>query len=115
MAATDPSNPRCWATCDRCGWVGNLINLNFQYDWAGTRLINKRILVCDKCLDDPSEAARRTIVLPPDPPFIANTRPEQYAIDEGLMPLTTERAYPGDPGQVIRDENGDYIGVEPEE
>jgi hypothetical protein len=79
---------------------------------------NLRILVCRDtgggCLDVPSEAALRTIVLPPDPPPVFNARPEAYPIDEGLMPMTTESAYPGDPGEVLRDENGNYIGVEPE-
>lgn len=79
-------------------------------------MINKRILVCTDgdCLDVPAEAALRTIVIPPDPPPIMNARPEAYAIDEGLMPMTTEPGYPGDPGQVIRDEHGNYIGVEPQ-
>jgi hypothetical protein len=56
----------------------------------------------------------RAIKLPPDPDPIINARPEPYTVDEGLMPLTTESAYPGDPGQVLRDPaTGQYIGVEP--
>lgn len=82
MARTDPSWPECWGTCDRCGFIGNLVDLSWQFDWAGTRMQNLQILVCESCYDVPSEAAKRTIVLPPDPPPKFNTRPEQYDIEE---------------------------------
>lgn len=81
MAATDPSSPRAWGTCDRCGFVGNLVDLRFQYDWRGMQLQNLRILVCDPCYDTPQRQLG-TIVLPPDPVAVKNARPEPYAIDE---------------------------------
>ena len=81
-AETDPSSPRAWATCDRCGFITNHYKLSWQFDWAGTQLINKRILVCEGgCLDEPQRQLG-TIILPPDPMPIMNARPEQYAIDE---------------------------------
>lgn len=80
-ASVDPSNPRAWGTCNRCGMNYNLCNLSWQFDWAGAALINKGLLVCDHCLDDPSPWLR-TIVLPADPPPVINARPEPYAVDE---------------------------------
>ena len=80
-ARVDADNPRAWATCDRCGFNYNLMALNWQYDWRGAALGNLHLLVCDKCLDEPSPWLR-TIVLPPDPPPLINARPEPYAIDE---------------------------------
>ncbi len=101
-----------WATCDDCGFIWNLPKLGWQFQWAGTSLINQRLLKCPRCLDEPQEQLR-VVVLPPDPDPVINARPERYSIDEGLMPLTTESTQTGDPGSVIRDENGNYIGVEP--
>jgi hypothetical protein len=80
-AAVDTGNPRAWATCQRCGFNYNLCNLHWQFDWRGVSLQNLNLLVCDKCLDQPSPWFR-TIVLPPDPPPIINARPEPYLIDE---------------------------------
>ena len=80
-AQVDPSDPRAWGTCDRCGFVVNHYKLNWQFEWAGLRLTNLRILVCDACLDDPQRQLG-TVLLPPDPLPIMNARPEQYALDE---------------------------------
>lgn len=102
-AATDPSSPRGWATSDRNGMISNLENMQFQWDWAGTSLVNKRILVSADELDEPQQQLR-TIILPPDPPSLLNARPEQYAIDEypvstrytvdGRIRVTHYRPYP---------------------
>jgi len=75
-------------------------------------MVNKNLLKCPHCYDEPNPQLR-AIVIPADPDPVYNARPEQYSVDEGLMPLVTDPAYPGDPGQVIRDENGKYIGVDP--
>lgn len=91
-AETDPSSPRAWATCDRCGFITNHYKLSWQFDWAGTQLINKRILVCESCLDDPQRQLG-TILLPPDPMPIMNARPERYAIDE--EPVSTRYTMDG--------------------
>ncbi len=70
--------PRALAVCDRCGFLYNLDRLSWQWDWQfGPRLFNLRILVCESCYDTPQESGR-TIVLPPDPIPVMNTRPEDY-------------------------------------
>lgn len=88
-AEVDPSNPRAWATCDRCGFITNHYKLRWQYQWAGFQLTNLRLLVCDDCHDTPA-AFLRALVLPPDPPPIFNVRPENYAIDETDFRVTEE-------------------------
>ena len=55
----------------------NLVKLRWQYQYAGTTLINQGWLVCDTCYDVPS-AFLKTIVIPPDPPPVFNTRPNIY-------------------------------------
>jgi hypothetical protein len=72
--------PQAWAVCDRCGFIYNHVDLNWQFDWQGPRQQNLRILVCQSCLDKPFEH-NRTLILPPDPVAIANARPEPYALD----------------------------------
>lgn len=78
---TNPFSPRAWATCERCGFVISHYKLSWQREWAGTQLINLRILVCETCLDSPNRQLG-TVLLPPDPMPIMNARPEQYAMDE---------------------------------
>jgi hypothetical protein len=80
-----------WGSCDRCGLLYNLRNLSWQFDWAGTKLINKGLLVCDRCLDDASPWLR-TIVLPADPPPVINARPEPYAVDETDWRVTADQS-----------------------
>jgi len=80
-AFTDINNPRAFAVCDRCAIWYNHYQLRWQYDWAGASLINKRILVCSNCYDNPQEQLR-AIVLPADPTPIMNARVEPYAWDE---------------------------------
>jgi hypothetical protein len=78
-AAISMRAPRALGICDRCGFMYNLDELQWQWDWQqGPRLFNLRILVCQPCLDIPQESGR-TIVLPPDPMPVINSRPENYA------------------------------------
>ena len=77
-ASVSSKNPRAFAICDRCGFLTNHVNLQWQYDWAGASLINKRILVCNSCLDVPQEQLR-AIVVPADPQPIINARTQDYA------------------------------------
>lgn len=79
-ARTSARNPQAFAVCDRCAIWYNHVNLRWQYDWAGASLINKRLLVCDTCYDDPQNQLR-AIVLPADPTPIINPRTEPYAWD----------------------------------
>lgn len=79
-ASVNPSSPRAWATCDRCGMNYNLERLGWQYQWSGPQLRNTRFLVCPSCMDKPAEFLK-TIILPPDPVPVANPRPENYSYD----------------------------------
>lgn len=102
-ASVDTNAPRAWGTCDRCGFIYNLRNLQFQFDWRGEALSNLRLLVCDKCLDTPSPWYR-AIVLPPDPPALINARPEAYAVDE--TDWISSEPSPSTPQVIVSDESG---------
>lgn len=91
-ARTDPSAPSAWGTDDRSGFVGNARDLRPQMEWAGTRLVNTRILVFEDEYDQPQRQLG-TLVLPPDPLPVMNARPEQYAIDE--QPVTARATMDG--------------------
>jgi hypothetical protein len=90
--STNPSSPRAWGTDDRSGFVGDHENMCWQYDWAGTGLVNKHILVYPDQLDQPQRQLG-TIILPPDPLPIMNARAEQYNIDE--YPVSTRYTMDG--------------------
>lgn len=85
-ATVDRHSPRAWAICDSCGFLYNKRALQWQYEWAGNRLVNQNFLVCDRCYDIPQEQLR-SIVLPADPVPVQNPRPERYTIDNN--PYTT--------------------------
>lgn len=80
-ASVSSRNPRAFGICDRCGFLYNHDRLQWQFDYAGAGLINKRILVCSPCLDTP-QAQLRAIVLPADPVPIQNPRVQDYAAAE---------------------------------
>ncbi len=102
-ADTDATNPRAWATCDRCGFITNAYKLHWQFEWKGTRTENIRILVCETCLDVPQRQLG-TIILPPDPLPVMNARPEQYDIDE--IPISTRITMNGNIRTVVRSSTG---------
>jgi hypothetical protein len=79
-ARVDPRYPQAFAWCDRCQFQFNLVDLQWQYQWAGAQLQNKRILVCNRCLDKPQEQLR-TITLPADPVPVMYPRPPRAAGD----------------------------------
>jgi hypothetical protein len=76
-ARISATNPQAAAICDRCGFVFNHVDLGWQYDFAGTGLVNKRVLVCKRC-DDVPQTQLKVIVLPPDPVPIINPRTQDY-------------------------------------
>lgn len=80
-ASVSARNPRAFGICDRCGFLYNHDQLQWQFDWAGASLINKRILVCDTCNDEP-QSQLRAIVLPADPVPIQNPRIQDYNFAE---------------------------------
>jgi hypothetical protein len=65
-ARTSAKKPQAFAVCFRCGMWYNRVALQFQYEWRGPTLVNTFILVCNKCLDVPTEQ-NRAITLPADP------------------------------------------------
>ena len=77
-ARVNSRSPRAAGVCDRCGRMFNWQDLSWQWDWAGEKLINLKILVCDDCYDVPQEQLRARI-LTPDPLPIINARPEPFA------------------------------------
>lgn len=113
-ANVSPSNPRAFAVCDRCGFVYNHYMLSWQYQWAGPKLQNLRILVCDTCMDVPQEQLR-TIILPPDPIPIYNSRPGEFSAmvissspDEYATIVPSEISIQG-----TQDAMGTFTGVQP--
>lgn len=85
--SVDQNRPRAKAVCDRCGFLYNHDRLQWQFQWQGPKLQNLKILVCKSCLDTPNEQLR-TIIIPPDPPSIQNSRPENYTADNNpISPL----------------------------
>jgi hypothetical protein len=95
-ARVDPSAPQAWATCDRCGGLRNLVDLQWQYQWVGSSLQNLQWLVCDSCLDTPAQFLK-AIILSPDPVPVPNPRPENYELDfnntladQSRTPIVTE-------------------------
>jgi hypothetical protein len=85
-AQVDPHSPRGWATSDRNGFIGNLENLKWQFEWRGSHLINTRVLMHEDELDIPQRQLG-TLVIPPDPIPLINARPENYLMDE--QPVST--------------------------
>jgi hypothetical protein len=80
-ARISATNPQALAICDRCGLTYNHVDLQWQFDYAGAGLINKRILVCRPCYDTPQEQLR-AIVLPADPTPINNARVQDFVAAE---------------------------------
>lgn len=83
-AHIDASNPRALGVCDFCGFLYNLQDLRWQFEWIGPRLTNQRMLVCRTCNDKPQEQLR-TIVLPPDPIPVFNARPENDVANDNPL------------------------------
>ncbi len=104
-ADVNPDRPVAWATDDRSGFVTNHNKLSWQMEWAGTELINKRILVGRDNLDVPNPQLR-TIILPPDPAPLFNARPEPYTIDETDWRTTSD-------GDIRETQDGDLRVTQP--
>ena len=95
-----------WSTCDDCGFINNLSDLQFQYAYnGGSSPINTGFLVCRRCID-PINEQFKLLIIPPDPPPIFNTRAENYTVDETNW-LTTGDAVAGhNGGDIIADGGG---------
>ena len=86
-AVANARNPRAFAVCDRCGLWTNHHKLSFQWDWAGAGMVNKQILVCPRCLDNP-QPQLKAIILPADPVPVRNPRTEPFFANETTQRLT---------------------------
>lgn len=93
-AKVSVTRPQAFAVCDRCGFLYNHVDLQWQYDWRGPNLANLRKLVCESCLDKPQENGQRTFILPPDPVAIRNARPEFYIADDSPLSAIGANASP---------------------
>ena len=91
-ARTNAKSPRAFAVCDRCGMWWNRDRLSWQFDWAGAKLINKRLLVCRTCYDEPQQQLR-AIIIPADPVPIQNSRTEDFATAESNTRVTSGQNY----------------------
>jgi hypothetical protein len=87
-ARVSTRNPQAFAICDGCGFQYNLVDLVWQMEWAGNKLINQRQLVCRKCNDVPNQQLR-AIVLPADPMPVMNPRPPNYPWAENNTRFTS--------------------------
>lgn len=96
-ARVSPASPRAAAICDYCGFLFNLNDLRWAYQWAGPRLQNLRYLVCQKCWDVPQPQLKPRI-LPPDPVPVLNARPADFlyadydyrATEDGSIRITQD-------------------------
>ena len=104
-ARANQSKPQAHAICDRCQFTYNLVDLKWQWIWAGVKLQNIRLLVCDTCYDTPQQQLR-TIILPPDPLPVINPRPEQYDVIVPSFMATESSSFAGSD---ITTEGGDQL------
>lgn len=101
-ARVSQRRPEAQAVCDRCYCNYSLSDLCWQFQWAGTKLQNLRLLVCPTCLDIP-QPALKTIIIPPDPLPRLNPRPENYT---ETVPSYMATETPSFEGQDITAEDG---------
>jgi len=110
-ARVNPTNPEGFGECSYCGDIVNLVDMRWNFEWAGMHLWNTRSLRCQRCVDTPNEQLR-TIILPPDPPPLLNARPPNYAYEE-QTPLVTQFSgagyppYGAGPAMIMCDQSGE--------
>ncbi len=79
-----------WTVCSDCGLQWSQKDMQFQYDYVGGPTpINLMYLRCPRCVA-PLTEQRRLLIIPPDPPPLFNTRPENYYVDEARFLLTED-------------------------
>jgi len=79
-ARISATQPRAKGICDRCGFMYSLSDLQYQFQWAGSGLVNLQLRVCRRCMDIP-QIQFKSFVLPPDPLPVDNPRIEYYGIE----------------------------------
>ena len=88
-AQVDPFSPRAFGVCDKCGFLYNLYQLQWQFDFVGPKLQNLRLLVCQPCYDTP-QPQKKPIIIPQDPVPVKNARVESYAQAETNIRITED-------------------------
>lgn len=73
-ARVDPKRPQAFGVCDRCATVYNLVDLGYEEDWRGNRIMRTGFRVCRSCMSIPAPFLR-TVILPPDPVPVKDPRP----------------------------------------
>lgn len=101
--------PVAWGTSDRSGFVGNHDRMLFQFQWAGSKLINTGLLVHADEYDQPNEQFR-TLILPADPDPLFNARPEPLTIDQTDWLTTGIRGAGGD---ILATQSGTLLVTQP--
>jgi hypothetical protein len=89
-ASVSTTNPRAFGICDRCSFLYNHHELQWQFDYRGAALINIRLLVCETCLDVPQNQLRN-IIVPADPTPIMNARVQDYVTAETNYRVTSSQ------------------------
>jgi hypothetical protein len=79
-ARISATRPEAKGVCGRCGFLYSLADLRYQFQWAGTSLVNLQKKVCRTCMDTP-QIQLKTIVLPADPVPVVQPRIEYYGIE----------------------------------
>lgn len=95
-ARVNPTNPRAFGICDRCGFLNNLENLGYQHEWRGSRLMNIRLRVCPRCTDRPF-IFNKPIIYPPDPVPVLDPRPQNFTVANSGSPFTPPLPWPVQP------------------
>ena len=86
----DPTNPEAAGMCDLCGRWFQLRTLRRQSVWVGNMIYTFNSLRCVECWDVPNEQLR-TIILPPDPPPLLNSRVPNFAFEEYTNRILQQR------------------------
>lgn len=76
--------PQAQGCCDDCGLDYQLVELRFQYQWAGWTLRNTQFRKCRICTDVPQQQLR-SIVLPADPLPVRQPRPDLNYFDDNAF------------------------------
>lgn len=106
-ARVNANAPEAWGCCDRCGFLYNLSDLQWQYEWYGNELKKTGYRCCRICTLPPNPQ-QRILHLPPDPEPVKDPRPIEpiYALnleavqDEIGSPLTDEEG-----NQIFQDQS----------
>lgn len=100
--------PVAFAICDRCGFQYNRTDLKWQFEVGGFKLYNKRLLVCNRCLDIPQQQFS-SLALPPDPLPILNPRPDTYREMQDSPVVLMDQSQ-----EILTDTNGAPITAVPD-